>query len=184
MKIACIGWGSLIWNSRNLKIHQKWFEDGPILPIEFARESDNGRITLVITTGAKPTRTLWALMSVDSLDEAISSLQEREGIKDKNKDILIGSTRKQDDSKNETEKAIKTWLNSNDLDAAIWTTLPPKIGKDERIPSLDEVIQHLNKLGYEDRLIAEEYVRKAPKQIDTEYRRLIEIKLGWTFKMA
>ena len=62
MKIACIGWGSLIWMPENLMIQNKWFEDGPMLPIEFARQSDNGRITLIIDEFARPVRTLWSLI--------------------------------------------------------------------------------------------------------------------------
>ena len=79
MKIACIGWGSLIWNPRNLKIRQKWFEDGPLLPIEFARQSGDKRITLVIEEKSDPIRTLWALMSVNDIKEAKESLRKREG---------------------------------------------------------------------------------------------------------
>lgn len=79
MKIACIGWGSLIWSPRNLLIQRKWHSDGPLLPIEFARQSKDGRITLVITEGANLVRTLWALMVTDNLQEAKQSLGIREG---------------------------------------------------------------------------------------------------------
>ncbi|HOW68396.1 MAG TPA: hypothetical protein P5055_13320 [Candidatus Paceibacterota bacterium] len=48
MSIAILGWGSLIWNPRDLPITGDWQGDGPVLPIEFTRISDNGRLTLVI----------------------------------------------------------------------------------------------------------------------------------------
>ena len=61
MKIAILGWGSLIWSRRELKIDLKkgkrgWYKRGPFLPIEFARisEAKHGglymyeRLTLVI----------------------------------------------------------------------------------------------------------------------------------------
>ena len=38
--------------------------------VSYARQSDNGRITLVITNVAKPLRTLWALMATDELNPA------------------------------------------------------------------------------------------------------------------
>jgi 1-acyl-sn-glycerol-3-phosphate acyltransferase len=48
MRIAVLGWGSLIWSPGNLKIDREWHEDGPFLPIEFARVSQDGRLTLVL----------------------------------------------------------------------------------------------------------------------------------------
>lgn len=54
MKIACLGWGSLIWNPGDLKIKtEDWFSGGPILPIEFVRISTDKRVTLVIDEESK-----------------------------------------------------------------------------------------------------------------------------------
>ncbi len=47
-KIGIIGWGSLIWDPRGLPIKCKWHKNGPELPIEFSRISQDGRLTLVI----------------------------------------------------------------------------------------------------------------------------------------
>ena len=74
MKIACLGWGSLIWRPESLLIQRQWFQDGPFLPIDFLRQSKDGRLTLVINETSKSVRTLWALMDTDDLNKAKTSL--------------------------------------------------------------------------------------------------------------
>lgn len=58
MRIACIGWGSLIWNQKDLLIYGEWYKNGPALPIEFVSQSSDDRLTLVISDLAKPVPTL------------------------------------------------------------------------------------------------------------------------------
>ena len=177
MKIACIGWGSLIWNSGVLKIRNKWYEDGPILPIEFSRISDDGRVTLIIDKAGTPVRTLWALMTSNNLTTAIDSLKERENVK---KDDIIQSVLATDRNKDEIRSVLIKWLKTKQLDAAIWTGLSFSKKTDFKRPSIDFILNHLkNTLDYNARNVAEEYIRKAPKQIDTEYRRKIELEFGW-----
>ncbi len=178
MKIACLGWGSLIWNPKNLLIQNKWFEDGPILRVEFTRQSDDGRMTLIIDNEAKPVRTLWALMTTDNLKASVESLKKRESIK---KDDLIHFIEVTDETADETKQTIIDWLKYQNLDAAIWTGLSLNKGIQKERPDIESVIRHLRELEHNARKVAEEYIRKAPKQIDTEYRRRIESEFGWTY---
>jgi len=175
-KIACIGWGSLIWNPKGLKIQNKWFESGPILPIEFTRISKDNRVTLIIDNEAKPIRTLWALMTCDDIEEAINSLRDREGTKKTD----IHSIDQREDTKDEIKIDIQKWLKEKNIDTAIWTGLSFSEKTDSKRPSIDAIISHLKKIEYRERVLAEEYIRKAPIQVDTEYRRRIEFEFGWT----
>lgn len=177
MKIACIGWGSLIWRPEALPIQSKWFDDGPILPIEFTRQSSDDRITLIIDDQAKPVRTLWALMTTTDLNEAIRALKEREGAK---KLEAIHSVTSETSGVTGVKKDISRWLQTLDLDAAVWTGLSYSDKTQNQRPTIDYIIGHLKSLHPNKRKHAEEYIRKAPKQIDTEYRRQIELELGWT----
>ncbi len=174
MKIACIGWGSLIWRPGDLKVQKVWFEDGPMLPIEFTRKSNDGRMTLIIDSLAKPVRTLWTLMTTDNINDSIRSLKEREGTPTS----AIHHVLSNDNLSDPIKIIIKDWLISKNIDAAIWTGLSYREGEDR--PSIEEVITKLLSLNYVTGKAAEEYIRKAPKQIDTEYRRAIEKELGWS----
>jgi hypothetical protein len=182
-KIACIGWGSLIWNPGTLLIRREWFKDGPILPVEFLRQSKNGRLTLVISEDAKPIQTLWALMATEDLTVAKMSLADREGILDRNIERSIGSVSVGEVLVDKIRMIIQEWIITMNLDAAIWTNLTPKFNdKNGTEPTIDEAVNYLRSLDVNKMGEAEEYIRKAPKQIDTEYRRIFEKELDWTFK--
>ncbi len=60
VRVAIIAWGSLIWDPRDLQIEGGWSEDGPSLPVEFARISNGERVTLVVFPGVTSQRTYWA----------------------------------------------------------------------------------------------------------------------------
>lgn len=66
MKIAILGWDSLIWDPRSLKydVNTGWLTDGPKLPIEFARISNDGRLTLVIKESVVEVQTLMQFLHI------------------------------------------------------------------------------------------------------------------------
>ena len=181
MKIACLGWGSLVWRPDGLPIRRGWFRDGPLLPIEFARESGGERITLVLVEGVVLVRSLWALMSISELVAAREALRKREGIPTKNLAKHIGFWTEDAVSSGACVKEIGTWATGLGLDAVVWTALPGGFkGGDGSAPTADQVLEYLRTRGAEARRSAEEYVRRAPVQIDTDIRRRLELELGWT----
>lgn len=189
MLIACLGWGSLVWDPRELPVRGIWHQDGPFLPIEFARQSQDGRITLVIVRDEPVplVRSLWALFSLNDLEEAKAALAAREGIKEVNIKDRIGAWKIGDKvGGNKIVSMIRQWAKSLQIDAVIWTNLPPQFEVSSKlqegyVPSKEEVVDYLLKKStpHETRKNAERYIRMTPPQIDTEYRRYVECKLGW-----
>lgn len=53
MKIVCIAWGSLIWEPGPLRVASTWRPDGPVLPLEFVRDSDDSD-ELILTVRCWP----------------------------------------------------------------------------------------------------------------------------------
>jgi hypothetical protein len=94
MKIACLGWGSLIWNPGSLPIQREWFKDGPFGSVEFTRQSSDGRITLIINPNAFPVRLLWAHMLTTELQPAREALRHhRKAMGIENRIVAARTTR-------------------------------------------------------------------------------------------
>lgn len=184
MNIAVIGWGSLIWCPGSLRIRTGWYRDGPRLPVEFARISGDGRLTLVIHPACEEQTTYWALGEYDDLLHASKNLSKREGchITD------IASVKTDDVSGPDTVKSkIKEWLKSKPkVGAAMWTNLRTNWQKkrgqefmpEDALRYLRELEQRrqetANSLKY-----AREYVRNAPEQIQTQVRKRMSAKTEW-----
>jgi hypothetical protein len=179
MKIACLGWGSLVWDPRGLPIEGQWLEDGPLAPVELLRQSDDGRITLVIEPSAMPITLLWANMGSIDLRQAKQALGEREGIPLSLRDSRIGQWQRGGVATDSIQD-LPAWAEERNLGAVIWTALGPKFDGRVAKPSLEQVVGYLRGLSGKKRSRAKEYIRCAPRQIDTEYRRGIEASLGWS----
>ncbi len=168
----------MIWDSRTLPIQRSWFHDGPLIPVEFARQSADGRLTLVIEPNAKSVRTLWAKMDDMELESAIEALRSREGIP-KSAIEKIGNWSIDDEPPNHIPE-LPEWAKSVGVDAVVWTALGPKFNKkDGEVPSVEQAIQYLKNLSGSYLDEAKKYICHAPVQIDTEYRRRFEAELGW-----
>jgi hypothetical protein len=176
--IVCIGWGSLTCCQKALPVNGRWHNDGPDLAIEFARESRDGRITLVLCDGIPAYRTLWAELAVTTLDEAKEALRQREGIKLGNMKHSVGFWSPGRASGHDGSAAIEEWAQVRGLDGVVWTALKPRFGGEGRLPTLQEVIGHLSGLDGDQRECAEEYVRLAPRQITTPYRTARRLSAG------
>lgn len=176
MKIACLGWGSLIWDPRTLPLSSDWSHDGPCLPVEFTRQSNDGRITLAITPDACAVKVFSALLDVVTMDEACRSLAEREGILAKFITRSVGHWATSSQSDHPQAKAIGDWATQADHEGVVWTALKPKFDKAYVTP----VLAYLGGLSGDVREGAEIYVRRTPAAIRTAYRDEIERVFGWT----
>lgn len=177
MRIAVLGWGSLIWNPMQLKLEGSFASNGPELPIEFSRVSRNGRLTLVIDEGhGRPCGTSFAKSCYDVLDDARANLRDREGM-----DHINGVGFVDLPHKVESERAVQRhpsavriicdWAAEYRFDAVIWTALAPNFRESQaRDFSVEAAMSYLKALDPEKFALADEYIRKAPETIKTPLR--------------
>lgn len=182
MKIACLGWGSLIWKPAELPVASDWFADGPWLPIEFAREGDSGELATVICEGVAEVQVLWACLALDTLDAAREALHEREGVS-REQPECIGSW--PDGPRSPFAARIAAWAQAQDLDAVVWTALPPRSGGlNQRMPSVEEALHYLRTLDADRQDHARDYIRRTPVAIETAYRRVFAATFNWQPQVA
>lgn len=178
-RIGCLGWGSLVWDPRSLPVANGWFRDGPLLPVEFARESTGGRITLVIADVPRDVQVLWALLGSADLDSAKRALACREGMTGALNRRIGWWMAGEEGSRGESSR-IGEWASTKRLDGVVWTALKPGfVGHRGVVPSEADVLQHLRDLSPARQDAAGEYIRNAPAQIVTPYRKRIEEEFGW-----
>ena len=181
MSIAIIGWGSLIWCPGSLKLKTRWFRDGPMLPVEFARISKGDSLSLVLRPGSSYQTTLWAVSGSEELTDAQVDLQQREGTTYRSS-IHHGTVAGEysQDVSNNIKDAISAWLPMHPrIDACVWTGLGSNWQKArDRDFSVGDALQYLR--GLPDPARAREYVQNAPSQIQTEVRAAIGAQLNWS----
>jgi hypothetical protein len=180
MKIAILGWGSLLWDPRDLQLASGFELSGPSLPIEFCRVSKDNRLTLIIDeTFGTLCQTYAALSAFDDLDAAVKNLAEREGMS-RHADVGYITAAGQARSREATERhphAVETiadWALNAGYDAAIWTALGSHFEQETREPfSVNAAMRFLEGLEQGDAAAfarALEYIRRAPAATQTPVR--------------
>ncbi|CCG53713.1 Protein of unknown function [Flavobacterium indicum GPTSA100-9 = DSM 17447] len=185
---AILAWGSLIWDPKDLEYNKQlgWVYDGPVLPIEFARISKNGRLTLVITENGTFNKTFYTFANMKlTFEEAIENLRKREGCNKKDIGFYKAETDEFHCEDFKFKEEIRNWSSEKKIKNIIWTDLPEKWSfnneKDETVNvNPNERIEYLKNLAGKKKELAEKYIRNAPKQVKTKYRNLIEQELDWT----
>jgi hypothetical protein len=189
VKSVVLAWGSLVWDPGKLQTTGKFTANGPLLPIEFCRVSDDGRLTLAIdeSFGAL-CKTYSAPSALENLDAARDDLCLREGMADaRTVGFVEPASGKQSDLAVENHPqvvaTIGAWTEAAGYDAAIWTALASNFdawGKGGEPFSVSAALQYLETLEREDPAKfaqALAYIRKAPPEVETPVRE--EVARRW-----
>lgn len=151
-----------------------------ITQIDALHQSANGRMTLVIADDTEAIPVLWTELDLSSLKKARYALAEREGISSTYVDRSVGVWSPSVSSDRRETATIGEWAASRGVSCVVWTALRPNSMGGPGRPSCDQVVRYLAGLEGESSRLAEEYIRRAPRQIRTPYRPIIERDLGWT----
>lgn len=182
MKIAILGWGSLLWDKENGvefdQWHDSWEYDGPILKLEFSRISESrlGALTLVIDgEHGNPVTVAWCLSKRTRLKDAVCDLRCREGTTVRNIDQLDFASPTDYSNNGTAENSILTWACLKKLDAVVWTALKSNFMKKRKKPfSVAAAVSYLKDLRPDGKSKATEYVWRAPDFVKTPLRTALQ----------
>jgi hypothetical protein len=184
MKIAVLGWGSLLWDPQQLKLATPFERTGPSLPIEFCRVSKNRRLTLVIDeTYGTLCETYVAASACDTLDEAIENLRLREAMPS-TADVGFFAAATQAGAESRSPQAAKRhphaietivdWALHAGCDAVIWTALEGQFesqtGEPFSVTAAMRFLEDLKQNDPEAFTRALDYIRRAPPATQTPVR--------------
>lgn len=183
MKIAILGWGSLIGEKRDIPIDKKvgWKKRGPKLPLEFARLSKSRCciLTLVIYPEYKKQNefsTRYAISERENICDAICDLAKREGTTyNKIGYVDIKNNSSRSNIYKEARGIIKNWAKEKKFNGVVWTDLRSNF-KDEtgKNFSIETALDYLHNLPKSLAKSAREYIKNAPQEVNTPLRQRLK----------
>jgi len=182
MKIAILGWGSLLWDKCTEfdEQHDEWHSDGPKLKIEFSRVSSTrkGALTLVLDTkNGKECQVAYTRSKRKNPDDAICDLRSREGTTLKNIGFYFADNSRKQARYDEVLRVIERWASTKKLDVVIWTDLESNFqekSKSKQPFSIEAAISHIQALDNEGKANASEYVCRAPAFVVTPLHEALQ----------
>ena len=180
MKIAIIGWGSLLRYKKALEIDGEWQGDGPFLPLEFSYISKNKLLTLAILPGSRGVQTLWALSNFHDIDDAMKALKML--LKTELENIAFISRTNENDNYRITPEIVQdllTWAEQKELEALVWVDFKSNFKQTTEMDfNEDNVIDFINDLTKIEQLAVEKYIINNPEQIETTIRQKLRTEFG------
>jgi hypothetical protein len=182
VKIAILGWGSLLWDHRAEfdERRELWQPEGPILKLEFSRvsESRSNALTLVIDpTNGKLCRVAYAFSKRKYPDDAICDLRCREGTTIDNIGFFFADGSRKHSRDTQVLEDVRTWATEKNIDVVAWTDLESNFEKKSPIQkpfSVPRALLHIQALDALGKSKAAEYVWRAPDFIDTPLRDTLQ----------
>ena len=181
MKIAILGWGSLLWDNNHPDFdqrHEPWKYEGPRVKLEFSRISAirQGALTLVIDhICGTSTDVAWCLSNRDAPDDTICDLRCREGTTLKNIARVNVTNQKESTDLMEAHGTIVSWAREKGLEIVVWTALKNNFKeKTGDSFSVETAMSYLRALPPKNKIIAVEYISRAPDFVQTPLRAAIE----------
>lgn len=175
MKVAVLGWGSLVWDPSELRlVDKKWIDGGPDLPIELSRLSTRrGFLTYVIDERhERRVPTLYAISRYKELEDVIADLASREECPAHSIGYIESAEHARHRSRTQICWDIQHWAKNKRVDAVVWTDLPSKLPDGVGYGDLFAVFEKLLvDLPADSAAKAKEYASKAPAEVDTDLRR-------------
>lgn len=181
LRIAILGWGSLIWDPRNLPREGVWHTGGPVFPIEFSRISVDCRLTLVIDpANGVPVITRYVQSPRADLDDAVSDLCEREGTATSRIGFVdLPCESRRCEVHPPLVPLIRAWSAGHGFDAVVWTDLCANFEDEMGQPfSVERAEAYLLRLPKSAADRARRYISNAPPEVDTPLRRRLR-EAGW-----
>lgn len=198
MRIAILGWGSLLWDDESDRgkefnkhlADKKWHRDGPCLNLEFSRisESRNCALTLVLDyENGRPCQVRYALSNRRCWRDAACDVRTREGTILKRIGCYL--PREPDENRwqnalDNTKANIREWARAKGIDVVVWTALGSNFQKKKSEPySIQAAKRHLKSLDPKGRQIAVQYIVQAPLAVNTPLRNAVQSE-SWFRKFA
>ena len=180
MAIVILGWGSLIWDPRDLPREGRWERGGPTLPVEFSRVSRDARLTLVVDVLAGvPVVTRYALSPRAFTPDALQDLAAREGTGTGQigfVDLRDGSSSADKPGQRSTCATISAWCQEHQFDGAVWTALNSNFTDETGTEfSVESALTYIRSLPKSARNVALHYIRSAPDEVVTPVRTAVNL---------